>query len=104
MRDEAAVERRLEREARETFLGRLGNRDGINVARVEVSWATEYDILDVEEHAGYFLVHATGDEPECEGEEGTIYAVFENRVGEEMFRRQERGDFDGWHINDITSA
>ena len=98
----------LEREARETFLGRLGDPEGINVAKVEVSWHYEDPGLGfetrIEEHAGHFLVHATGNEPECEGEDGTIYAVFERLVGEAMARRQQQQGFAGWQIDDTYAS
>lgn len=83
-----------------TYLGTLGDRSGVNVAKVEVSWCWD-DSSDI--HVGYYLVHATGDEPECQGEDGTIYTVFEDRVHEAMQRRQERLGFDGYEIEDISS-
>lgn len=96
--------------ASETFLGTLGNREGVNVAKVEVSWYFEDPGLGfettVEEHFGYFLVHATGDE-ECvveDPEYGTIYTVFENLTHEAMQRRQERQGFAGYEIDDISAA
>jgi len=100
MYDEQREERRLEREARETCLGTLGNREGANVAKVQVSWMYERN----EWHAGYYLVHATGDEPECQGEDGTIYAVFEELTHEAMQRRQERQGFYDYEITDVSAA
>lgn len=96
-------QRRLENEARENCLGRIGDPAGVNVAKVEVSWYTETGLALYEE-AGHYFVHATGNEPECRGEEGTIYAVFENLVDEAMEAKVEAGDFDGWAIDDISSA
>ena len=103
MNNEDATQRRLGREARETLLGTLGDRDGINVAKVEVCWWYERG-LDLEEHAGFYFVHATGDEPRAQGEEGTIYNVFEDLVHERMLERQERLGFAGYEINDISAA
>lgn len=87
----------------DTFLGTLGNRAGVNVARVEVSW---YDVNTDATGDGYYLVHATGDEPEVtdDPEFGTIYNVFENLVGESMDAKVEAGRFDTWAIEDISSA
>ncbi len=112
--DEEAKQRRLSREARENYLGTLGDLRGINVAKVEVSWFWEEGSQDIEEQlvgttytyeeAGYYLVHATGEEPECEGEEGTIYAVFEKLVHEAMGKKQDKNLIDGWHIDDISST
>lgn len=99
-----AEQARLEREARETHLGTLGDTNGVNVARVEVSWLFESPGLgfatDVSEHAGYFIVHATGDEPGIE----TIYDVFEGLVSEEMERRRTRQGFADWQIDDTYAA
>ena len=92
----------------DTFLGRLGDRDGINVAKVEVSWYYEWQGehggAEIEVDHGFYLVHATGDEPECEGEDGTIYAVFEGLVHGAMEKRQERLGFAGYEIDDISAA
>jgi len=104
MHNEEAIERRLQREASEVCLGTLGDRSGINVAKVEVSWVFEYDDFSTEEHAGFYYVHATGNEPECEGEDGTIYAVFENLAHEAMQTRQERLGFADYAIGDISAA
>lgn len=105
MRDDAAVERRLAREASENCLGILGNRiDGVNVARVEVSWYFEDEAFNLDEHAGHFLVHATGQEPDAISGEGTIYAVFERLTHAAMDERQQREGFDGWQIDDISAA
>jgi hypothetical protein len=82
------------------YLGTLGNRDGINVARVEVAWS--YDGEDAVE-TGHYHVHATGDEPEAQGEDGTIYNVFEDLVHEAMQRRQERLGFASYEIEDTSS-
>src|SRR5215471_18455211 len=106
--DEQATERRLEREARETRLGTLGNPNGINVAKVEVCWWYDDAGLGLastttETHAGHFIVAATGNEPECEGEDGTIYAVFESLTHAAMQARQERLGFAGYDITDISS-
>lgn len=50
---EQATERRLEREARETCLGYLGDPANFtDAARVEVTWADENEV----EHCGYFIV------------------------------------------------
>jgi hypothetical protein len=91
----------------EIFLGRLGNRDGINVAKVEVCWGDDVSIGENApvEH-GYYLVHATGDEPEIAeaGEYGSIYTIFENLVSEAMDAKQERGDFDWWETNDTSAV
>lgn len=82
------------------YLGRLGNREGVNVAKVEVTW---YDESNDETGDGHYVVHATGDEPECEGEYGTIYAVFEKLVGAAMDAKVEAGRFDSWEIEDTSS-
>lgn len=98
------------RAATRTYLGTLGDRAGVNVARVEVWWAYEDPGLGFETtteiETGYYLVHATGDEPEIaeEGEYGSIYTVFENRVHEAMNARQKRLGFSTWEIEDISSA
>lgn len=102
MRDDAAVERRLQREAQQNYLGRLGDSSGVNVARVEVSWYKEDPGLgfetELDEHAGYYLVHATGDEPDG------IYAVFEGLVAEAMDAKVDSHRIDGWSIDDISAA
>ena len=86
----------------DTFLGRLGNREGVNVAKVEVSWWDED--TDAEGH-GFYVVHAVGDEPEIVemGEDGTIYAVFEARVHGAMQAKVEAGKFTAWEIDDISA-
>ena len=89
-------------------LGTLGDRAGINVARVEVFW--QYDdpglghetVTEIE--TGYYLVHATGDEPEAQGEDGTIYNVFEDLVHAAMQDRQKRLGFASYEIEDISAA
>lgn len=96
--DEAAVQRRLEREARECCLGRLGDRAGANVARVEVTWWWGDFADELEQEAGHYLVHATGDEPDG------IYAVFEQLTAEAMDARCERLRCAGWQIDDIYAA
>lgn len=92
----------------ETFLGRLGNRDGVNVAKVEVSWYFDDPGLGhettTETHTGYYLVHATGFEPEAQGEDGTIYTVFEDLVHAAMQSRQERLGFASYDLDDISAA
>ena len=100
--NEEATERRLAREATTICLGTLGNRDGANVAKVEVSWYSEYDD-GIIEAAGYYVVHATGNEPECEGPYGTIYNVFSERVHEAMTAKQDAGTLDDYRIDDIYS-
>lgn len=106
MRDDVAVERRLEREATTHFMGTLGNRDGVNVAKVQVSWYTEDPglgfVTELCESAGYFLVHATGD-PSITGEPD-IYGEFEELVGEAMEKRVRDGRCDGWQIDDVSAA
>ena len=85
-----------------TFLGRLGNREGVNVAKVEVSW---YDESTDTEGDGFYVVHATGDEPEIleAGEDGTIYAVFESLVHGAMQNKVDAGRFDSYSIEDISA-
>jgi hypothetical protein len=84
-------------------LGTLGDRSGINVAKVEVTW---YDEDSDTVFCGYYFVHATGDEPEIAeaGEYGSIYTVFENRVHEAMQAKQDAGKFDSYEIEDISAA
>lgn len=85
------------------YLGTLGDRSGVNVARVEVSWYDEEtDKVDV----GYYIVHARGDEPEVtsDPEFGTIYNVFENLVGAEMDAKVEAGKFTSWETEDTSSV
>jgi hypothetical protein len=108
--NEQDAQRRLAREARETFLGTLGDRSGINVARVEVTWfydnfsvAGPIGFAGVEEHSGHYCVHATGEEPEAQGEDGSIYTVFEDLVHAAMLERQKRLGFAGYEIDDISS-
>ena len=84
----------------DTYFGTLGDRSGVNVAKVEVSWCYEDGTVET----GYFIVHATGSEPEAQGEDGTIYTVFENHVHEAMQRRQERLGFDSYEIEDTSSV
>lgn len=93
---ETRTQARLEREARERLLGRLG--EGINVARVEVSWYSWEEPGQIAEQAGYFLVAATGDEPDG------IYARFEELVCEAMDARMEREGWDGWQIDDLYAT
>ena len=92
----------------DTFLGTLGDRSGVNVARVDVVYGWEVDnengTSSQELHTGWFHVHATGDEPECEGEYGTIYAVFEKHVEEAMEARQKRVGFHWWEVEDTSSV
>jgi len=107
---EEDVERRLQREARDVYLGTLGDRTGINVAKVEVSWywedATDPDhnwpsgISCIAEEAGHYYVHATGEEEDAD----TIYDTFERLVHEAMDARQKKLSFHGWEIDDISSA
>lgn len=84
-----------------TYMGRLGDPTGVNVARVEVTW---YDEERDEVGTGFYHVHATGEEPEAKGEDGTIYNVFENLVHEAMDAKVEAGRFDSWEIEDISSV
>ena len=88
--------------ANPAYLGTLGNREGVNVARVEVSW---YDESSDTVGVGYYIVHATGDEPEVtsDPEFGTIYNVFENLVGAAMDAKVEAGKFDSWETEDTSS-
>lgn len=99
---------RFVRDLGDGYLGTLGDRSGVNVAKVEVSWFYDDPGLGhetkTEVGTGYFVVHATGDEPECEGEYGTIYAVFEKLVGEAMDARQERLGFASWETEDTSSV
>jgi len=103
---ENAVQRRLECEALTHCLGTLGS--GVNVAKVQVSWYFEDPGLGfetgIEEHAGFYFACASGEEPEAQGEEGTIYAVFENLVNAAMDRRQEKLGFASYAIDDISAA
>ena len=87
----------------DTYLGTLGNRKGVNVAKVEVAW---YDEVNDVMGDGFYLVHATGNEPEVtsDPEFGTIYNVFENLVHEAMEAKIEAGKFDSWAIEDISSV
>lgn len=107
---EEAVERRLQCEAIDNCLGNLGDPKGINVAKVEVSWYSEYasDALSyqIEENAGHYFVSATGDEPmiEAEGEFGSIYTVFETLVHEAMQKKVDAGVIDGYQIDDVSAA
>lgn len=107
--NDSQVERRLGDEARKTCLGTLGDRSGVNVAKVEVSWCYEDPGLGhftrIEEHAGHYIVHATGEEPMIaeEGEYGSIYTVFETLVHEAMQARQKRLGFADYAIDDISS-
>ena len=90
------------------YLGTLGDRRGVNVAKVEVSWWYDDPGLGHETtttiETGHFIVHATGDEPECQGDEGTIYNVFEELVNEAMERRRERLGFASWETEDTSSV
>jgi hypothetical protein len=90
------------------FLGTLGDKSGVNVARVDVVYGWDVDnengTSSQEIHTGYFHVHATGDEPECEGEDGTIYAVFEKLVDERMTERRSRLGFHWWETEDTRSV
>lgn len=90
-----------------SYLGTLGDRRGVNVARVEVGWHFDTGsgfLDDITYETGYYLVHATGDEPECQGEDGTIYNVFEGLVHAAMQERQKRLGFDSYEIDDISST
>jgi len=93
---EAELEARLGREAQQTYLGELGDRAGVNVAKVEVTWT--YD--DGTMHAGYYLAHASGDE---EGAE-TIYDTFAELVDAAMTERVERLGLAGWETTDTYAA
>jgi hypothetical protein len=84
-----------------SFLGTLGDRMGVNVARVDVSWGWD-DSTEVE--TGHYHVHATGEEPESVGEDGTIYAIFEKHVQAAMDARQEKLGFDWWETEDTRSV
>jgi len=93
------------------FLGTLGDRSGVNVARVDVVWGWDEVSLDGpigsvdhEVQTGYYHVHATGEEPESQGEDGTIYAIFEKHVGEAMEARQRRLGFHWWETEDTRSV
>lgn len=94
----------------DTFLGRLGNREGVNVAKVEVFWWFDdvglTDATTTETHRGFYIVHAVGDEPEIAeaGEFGTIYTVFEGLVHNAMKARQKSLGFDGYEIDDISAV
>ena len=101
--NENATQARLAREAQTCFLATLGDRDGVNVAKVEVSWyyswQGEHGGEEREEHAGYFLVHATGDE-----DVDSIYETFETLVGAAMEERQARLGFYDWQTDDTYAA
>ena len=90
------------------YLGTLGNRQGVNVAKVEVVWFYDDPGLGFETktstHTGHFIVHATGDEPECQGEYGTIYNVFDHLVHEAMEARRKRLGFHDYEIEDTSSV
>jgi len=93
----------------DTFLGTLGDRSGVNVARVDVVYGWEVDnengTSSQELHTGWFRVHATGEEPEAvEPEYGTIYNVFERLVEEAMEARQKRVGFHWWETEDTRSV
>lgn len=92
----AADERRLEREARDNCLGQIGSTDGVNVARVEVSWY----YADGLEEAGHYIVRARGDEYGAE----TLYDIFDAAVTVAMSARQERLGFEGWQIDDTYAV
>ena len=100
---EQAVERRILKECQTVNLGRLGNPDGVNVAKVEVQWWKE----DPGEghftrfcyEGGFYVVHATGEEPDAE----TIYDTFSELVHEAMTTRLEAGRIDGYEILDTSS-
>lgn len=103
---EQAVERRLQKECTTVNLGTLGNRDGVNVAKVEVQWWKE-DPGDGHftrfcYEGGFYVVHATGDEPEAQSD-GSIYNVFHDLVTEAMEIKVEARRIDGYEILD-TSA
>ena len=90
------------------FLGTLGDRSGVNVARVDVVYGWDVDFENgtsgQEIHNGFYHVHATGEEPESVGEEGTIYNVFERLVGEAMDARQRKLGFHWWETEDTRSV
>ena len=89
------------------LIGTLGDRSGVNVAKVDVVYGWDVDFENgtsgQEIHTGYFHVHATGVEPESVGEEGTIYNVFERLVEEAMDRRQKTLGFHWWETEDTRS-
>lgn len=91
-----------------TYLGTLGDRSGVNVARVEVSWGWDVDnengTSSQEIETGYYHVHATGDEPESQPPDGTIYNVFEDLVHGAMEARRNRLGFHWWEIEDTSSV
>lgn len=106
--NEQALERRLIRECRTRHLGALGDRGGVNVAKVEVQWwkadpGLGHFTTSCYE-GGYYTAYASGDEPECEGEYGTIYNVFDKLVTEALDARVEKGEIDGYEILDTYSA
>lgn len=96
---EIAHEQRLQREAQETCLGTLGDKDAPNVAKVEVSYGWYEPGLGFEttytEHAGHFVVHA--------GEEVDIYETFNELVEQAMEAKAKREGFQDWQIDDIYS-
>ena len=108
MNDEAATERRLIRECSTRHLGTLGDRGGVNVAKVEVQWFKDDPGLGFETQScyegGFYLAHASGDEPECEGEFGSIYGVFERLVTEALDAKVDAGQIDGYEILDTYAA
>ena len=90
------------------YLGTLGDRAGVNVAKVEVIWFFDDaglgpDSESSSSHTGHYIVHATGNEPEAQGEDGTIYTVFEDLVHAAMNDRQRRLGFHDYDIEDISS-
>jgi hypothetical protein len=91
-----------------TYLGTLGDRSGVNVAKVEVVWFYDDpglgpDSESSSSHTGHYIVHATGNEPECQGEYGTIYNVFEELVHEAMEARRVKLGFADWDTEDTSS-
>lgn len=103
---EEQCERRLAREATTICLGTLGDRSGVNVAKVEVWWYVEYSDFTRDTNAGFYYVHATGEEPMIAeaGEFGSIYTVFETLVHEAMQAKIDAYRLDGYEISDIYSA
>lgn len=103
---EAQEERRLARECATVSLGRLGNRDDINVAKVEVQWWSERAVEDLDGQltgetatyyeGGYYLVHA--------GDVENIYDDFDRLVTEKLEARVEAGLIDGYDILDTYAA
>lgn len=104
--DEQRLERRLEHEARTTFLGRLRQDHSTDSARVEVTYGHEVRLGVLDQHSGYFLVDVHSPNPEGMSDDEAMAAhpatIATELVHEELNRRFPDADY--LSVDDVYAA